>query len=220
MPEFEDPDEAEAWAAMRAAFADDDSAAKVDPDEAAAMAAVREAFGEDAAPAFAPAPAARPSKSSADKGAASGGSKPSASPPSAAAEKRRETNSGETDTWLQGQVDQLVGEVQRIARGPFPRDLLFMLWNLPLEDQQEVLLGASGTVSDMIADKAAKAKKLWALIEEEARARGSSLPSAVAATLAKKSTATPAPPKGRGAAPSAPGDFDGGARSRSRSPSL
>merc|ERR1719464_1969719 len=134
---------------MRAAFAEDDAASgkAADPDEASAMAAVREAFGEATVPVGGS--THRQSSTSGGKGTMNGGSKPSAPSPSPAASKRRETTTGETDTWLQGQVDQLVGEVQRLARGPFTRELLTMLWNLPLEDQQEVLLGATGTVSTL-----------------------------------------------------------------------
>merc|ERR1719162_1252228 len=74
------------------------------------------------------------------------------------------------DDWLQSQVDRLVGEVQRSVRVPFPSSLLSAFWRLPLEDQNEVLLGALGSQSEFL-EAAARSTKMWTLIKDEVAAR-------------------------------------------------
>jgi len=200
-----DPEEAEAWAAMRAAFADVDAeagaAGEVDPEEADAWSAVQDAFGErpakgsgrgKGAAKAAPAKAA-PAKAAPAKAALARG-RDAASAPASAPPHRAEAVD---EDWLQGQVDRLVGEVQRLAGAPFQARLLRAVWKLPLEEQQEVLLGASGTSGELDEPQPARALRLWQLIQGEVEAR-----------LAP-------PPAGR--QPRSPG---GRSRSRSRSPSL
>merc|ERR1719291_1344342 len=122
-----DAEEAEAWAAMRLAFGEDAAPAAPRMSSTAAGGArkrTEEAVPERKAAKVAPAKAAaRPVPVDAK------------APPQA----------GGDSTDPQGQVDRLVGEVQRLAQEPFPVGLITALWSLRLEDQLDVLLGASGT---------------------------------------------------------------------------
>merc|ERR1712232_510336 len=74
--------------------------------------------------------------------------------------------------WLQGQVDRLVGEIQRSLEEPFTPWLLDALWSIPLEEQHLVLLGAAGTQPTVLEGRAERAKRIWKLMEDEVRVRG------------------------------------------------
>ena len=192
-----DAEEAEAWAAMRAAFADLDAEAgatgEVDPEEADAWSAVQDAFGERSTKGSGRGKGA-PAKAAPAKAAPAKAGRAVAIAPASAPAPRAEAVDEDS---LQAQVDRLVGEVQRLAGAPFQARLLRAVWKLPLEEQQEVLLGASGTGGELDEPQAARALRLWQLIQGEVEAR-----------LAP-------PPAGR--QPRSPG---GRSRSRSRSPSL
>eukprot|EP00425_Heterocapsa_triquetra_P008903 CAMPEP_0195144808 /NCGR_PEP_ID=MMETSP0448-20130528/168749_1 /TAXON_ID=66468 /ORGANISM="Heterocapsa triquestra, Strain CCMP 448" /LENGTH=130 /DNA_ID=CAMNT_0040183295 /DNA_START=18 /DNA_END=407 /DNA_ORIENTATION=+ len=130
MDQIEDPDEAEAWAAMRAAFADVDAEAGASREQhtvSPSKPAVAEPQGKTAqrAGVVAGAPA---------KAVAKAKPPPLPRQPAAVSE----------DDWLQSEVDRLVGEVQRTAQAPLPGKMLKVFWGLPLEEQQDVLLGALG----------------------------------------------------------------------------
>jgi len=108
--------------------------------------------------------------------------------------------------WLQSEVDRLVGEVQRVAGQPFSAKLLQALWHLPLEEQQEALLGARalGSRSD---------DSVWQLLADEVHAREDKQP--VKATP-PTAPALPGPQKSKNQT-RGPGAR---VRSRSRSPSI
>eukprot|EP00929_Paragymnodinium_shiwhaense_P082972 TRINITY_DN44009_c0_g1_i1.p1 TRINITY_DN44009_c0_g1~~TRINITY_DN44009_c0_g1_i1.p1 ORF type:complete len:337 (+),score=80.48 TRINITY_DN44009_c0_g1_i1:70-1011(+) len=76
----------------------------------------------------------------------------------------------DSDDWLQEQVDKLVGELQRLVNEPFDVRLLQELWALPLEEQHDVLLGASGYLGKLEAPSE-KAALLWSVIQAEVDAR-------------------------------------------------
>eukprot|EP00747_Dinoflagellata_sp_TGD_P168527 gnl/TRDRNA2_/TRDRNA2_195104_c0_seq1.p1 gnl/TRDRNA2_/TRDRNA2_195104_c0~~gnl/TRDRNA2_/TRDRNA2_195104_c0_seq1.p1 ORF type:complete len:244 (-),score=66.39 gnl/TRDRNA2_/TRDRNA2_195104_c0_seq1:138-776(-) len=202
--EPEDPEEAEALAAMRAAFADDDVEAGLDFGKGDAGGGI----DADAAPAekevsgkgIGKKPKKRPLSRTAVPKATSSDSAPVASAEKASARPQGgdhlETSQ---DGWLQGQVDRLVGEVQRRADGPFQLRLLKALWSLPLEDQHDVLLGATGTD---LHHKDDSATKLWQLIQEEVRARGGWASTAAARGSQMAAPVEPQPSRSRSRSPS------------------
>lgn len=73
--------------------------------------------------------------------------------------------------WLQEQVDQLVGESQRMAGTSFTPLLLGKLWSLPLEEQHDVLLGAMGAAAGLFGTQHENAVQLWKIMGEEIDAR-------------------------------------------------
>ncbi|CAL1147449.1 unnamed protein product, partial [Cladocopium goreaui] len=140
-------------------------------EEAAAWAALRAAFGEESSPPAATKtlkaekkpkkPATRPKKDLPPEVLTAPGPKLEAKAPA-----------DTTAEWLQAEVDRLVGEVQRIALQPFPAELLRALWKLPLEEQQDVLLGASELQGKSGRSGANSTGGVWQLVAEEVRARG------------------------------------------------
>mmetsp|Transcript_72315 Transcript_72315/g.234934 ORF Transcript_72315/g.234934 Transcript_72315/m.234934 type:complete len:233 (+) Transcript_72315:72-770(+) len=224
-----DDEEAAAWAAMREAFADDgatteESAApapsagmKGSEEEAVAMDAVREAFGEGKVT-----PPWKASKAPKSLYA----TKAAKAPPSSGGAEAREAAPKPVavpvldQDWLQSQVDRTVGEVQRLVRAPFPPSLLNALWRLPLEDQNDVLLGASGLEGGILETPAERARRIWTSIREETTARlGGEAAEEMAAAGAPVAAAAPARKKvARTSGPAAAAAGRG--RSRSRSPSL
>lgn len=233
----EDPEEAEAWAAMRAAFADDEevkASEKSSPQEADALrkAEPAAADGGDDDVAAAAAGAAKTKVAAAPKWSAGPAAGGAAKAGTGAKDDKalfhpRAKPTGEVDGddisepgWLQKQVDRLVGEVQRHADGPFSPSLLKDLWSIPLEDQHELLLGALGSQGALFEKKDETGKRLWQVIEEEVRARGgwsTPAPPSKPATTAPARTNAAGPPAARRGAPSAP---RAPSRSRSRSLSL
>jgi len=251
--ECDDAEEAEAWAAMRAAFAEDDAAVGIafsvkpgvptaDAAEADVAMDDAKAAADDAKPEPAPARKAAAKsgavkKVAADKAKAVGGSKTQEKVQEKAKEPEIE-KAPEESKWLQENVDRLVGEVQRLASGPFSIRLLTQLWSLPLEDQHDVLLGATGSEGDLLETSADRTKRLWSIITDEVEARGGmpappplpgpehpELPSAVAAKPPTPSTSALAGGGAkvgqptRGPAPRRVAVASRG-RSRSRSPSI
>ncbi|CAE7803386.1 unnamed protein product [Symbiodinium sp. CCMP2592] len=171
--------------------------AEEDPEEAAAWAALREAFGEPSRM-LSNAKDGRkvPARFTSDSGVVS-------KQPHRGLDLAQDQASGH---WLQSEVDRLVGEVQRVAGQPFSAKLLQALWHLPLEEQQEALLGARalGSRSD---------DSVWQLLADEVHAREDkqpvkatppTAPALLGPQKSKKQT------KGPGAR----------VRSRSRSPSI
>ncbi|CAK9051198.1 unnamed protein product [Durusdinium trenchii] len=127
-----------------------------DDEEAAAWAALRAAFGED------------PEEARTVK-------KPRVEPttensPRKAPPKRSDS----TDDWLQGEVDRLVGEIQRLAKQPLPTELLNAVWKLPLEQQHDVLLGTRELLHGNCVNSTGR---VWHFLATEVRDRGVELPS-------------------------------------------
>lgn len=262
--DVEDPEEAEALAAMRAAFAEDDDVPIADgggasdedddrepddPEETAAWNEVRVAFGdpdEDEGEMLRPLSGGK-GKGKGNSGKAGTGSRKvavddqneakgtkkdktspapkwrsKAAAPALVAQSEealffpRSKMNGDVpgangEDWVQSQVDRLVGEVQRLVGAPFTPRLMSEFWSLPLEDQHDVLLGATGIEGGIMESKEERAAKLWQLIEGEVRARGgwhTTEPT-------KKAPAA----GGRGMARREPTD-GARSRSRSRSPSI
>ncbi|CAE8644145.1 unnamed protein product, partial [Polarella glacialis] len=122
-------------------------------------------------------------------------------------------------------VDRLTGELQRLSGGPFSPDLLKALWGLPLEDQQDVLLGVTGSEGSPLETRSETAVRLWRLTADEILARGGQ----VLPVRRVANSGAFRPPTG-GATRSATGAVRGGrapptggadrGRSRSRSPSI
>jgi len=167
-------EEAAAWAEMRAAFGEADevppSASKkeaaeaagmtAEEEEAAALSAVREAFGESGS--AAPAADGRSGEEPGKKRARTELDRP----------KMEVSASAETAlTWLQEQTDRLVGEVQRLAGGPFSPRLLSALWELPLDDQSDILLGIAGTDLGAADGAEERSERIWSIVEDELKAR-------------------------------------------------
>jgi len=210
MEDCEDPEEAAAWAEMRAAFGDSavgstntpakktlPSTASLDKSESADSIATRtleattEVEDEDAAwaaldKAFGKVPSKREAATLPDLSSSSSSKKPRpAAAPKAVSGK---PDLDATDAWTQGEVDRLIGELQRTAGGPFTPKLLRELWSLGLEDQQDILLGCLGSCTDALESKLDRGRRLWTLVEEEVHARG-------ADASAKPSQPKGAPPK-------------------------
>eukprot|EP00927_Polykrikos_kofoidii_P051431 TRINITY_DN45234_c0_g1_i1.p1 TRINITY_DN45234_c0_g1~~TRINITY_DN45234_c0_g1_i1.p1 ORF type:complete len:234 (+),score=27.16 TRINITY_DN45234_c0_g1_i1:81-704(+) len=168
MGDFEDPEEAEAWAAMRAAFADDDAAAgvsfnSVDPTNAGDEAMAKTSGdGSNDGKVVAK---LQSSKVSFEKKTSSKGTV--AEPADADTAPQPATD----EVWLQEQVDQLVGEVQRLGGGPFSARMLSQLWSLPLGDQHDVLMGTTGSKGNILETALERAARIWKLIGEELSAR-------------------------------------------------
>jgi len=204
--EFEDTEEAEAWAALREAFGDSEKA----PSDAGVK------RGSKSSPPG-PAKRAKTALASAPKAA------PKAEPTSStAAAANGNSHASNGDSWMQPEVDRLVGEVQRLADGPFSFKLLKDLWSIPLEDQHEVLLGALGNTAGKTLDsKQERAANLWKLIEEEVSARGADNavldlpPPKSKVSASKNSLSSQANTAKRPPAPNS-----GAARPRTRSPSI
>eukprot|EP00930_Biecheleria_cincta_P005383 TRINITY_DN106311_c0_g1_i1.p1 TRINITY_DN106311_c0_g1~~TRINITY_DN106311_c0_g1_i1.p1 ORF type:complete len:209 (-),score=51.82 TRINITY_DN106311_c0_g1_i1:370-996(-) len=201
----EDTEEAEAWAALREAFGESETA----PSDAGVKRSNKSSPpGPPKRAKAAPAPAPKVEPASSVSAAKSNG--------------YAGKDAGEGDAWIQSEVDRLTGEVQRLADGPFPFKLLKDLWSIPLEDQHEVLLGALGNTAGKTLDsKQERAANLWKLIEEEVSARGAGngvldLPPPKSKVLAAKSgISTLVNTAKRPPAPKA-----GAARPRTRSPSI
>eukprot|EP00418_Pyrodinium_bahamense_P019255 CAMPEP_0179128360 /NCGR_PEP_ID=MMETSP0796-20121207/60855_1 /TAXON_ID=73915 /ORGANISM="Pyrodinium bahamense, Strain pbaha01" /LENGTH=281 /DNA_ID=CAMNT_0020827199 /DNA_START=51 /DNA_END=895 /DNA_ORIENTATION=+ len=135
-----------------------------DPEEAEALAAFRAAFADDAPAKVAPLPRRK---------APVAASRVAELAAATADEESVPLSSGADGSgWLQEQVDRLVGELQRLLHEPFETGLLRGLYGLPLEEQQEVLLGASSTAANSFEERAARARKAYGLVREEVRARG------------------------------------------------
>eukprot|EP00927_Polykrikos_kofoidii_P077266 TRINITY_DN74224_c0_g1_i1.p1 TRINITY_DN74224_c0_g1~~TRINITY_DN74224_c0_g1_i1.p1 ORF type:complete len:222 (-),score=46.81 TRINITY_DN74224_c0_g1_i1:209-874(-) len=184
MADFDDPEEAEAWAAMRAAFADDDAAAgisfsSVDPTNFADDAPAQDndvKSGDASSDAKAGEKVASlPSKLSVAKKTSIGKlTTPAGKATSTVAkpeEKDAEPMPAMDQVWLQEQVDRLVGEVQRLGGGPFSARMLSQLWSIPLEEQHDVLLGTTGSKGDILETALERAGRIWKLVGEELSAR-------------------------------------------------
>eukprot|EP00450_Noctiluca_scintillans_P008566 CAMPEP_0194504806 /NCGR_PEP_ID=MMETSP0253-20130528/29828_1 /TAXON_ID=2966 /ORGANISM="Noctiluca scintillans" /LENGTH=211 /DNA_ID=CAMNT_0039347257 /DNA_START=40 /DNA_END=675 /DNA_ORIENTATION=+ len=174
MPAMEDPEEAAAWAALRAAFADDEPIAPVtgvnqrvfadadlsahsNGDDFDAMCAMEE---EEEVQTVA----------TKGKGKVPSSKKHVAKP--VVADVPEVKSVLDQNAWTRQQVDRLVGEVQRLADAAFPADLLRKLWRLSLDDQHDVLLGAVGTEGGLLETKGEKTERIWCLIQDEVDARG------------------------------------------------
>merc|ERR1711972_701601 len=133
-----------------------------------------------------------------------------------------------SEEWLQSQVDQLMGEIQRACQEPFTPWLLDSLWSLPLDEQQLVLLGATGMQTSKTQTRAERSKRLWQAIEDEVRARGGFSNKSRQRPVAPGGESQKAPPKANGSRPVIPngkppvraGPPPARKRSRSRSPSI
>jgi len=207
--EFEDTEEAEAWAALREAFGDSEKA----PSDASVK------RGSKSSP---PGPAKRAKTALAPAPKAAPKAEPASSTSAAKSNGHASKDSGDGDGWMQSEVDRLVGEVQRLADGPFSFKLLKDLWSIPLEDQHEVLLGALGNIAGKTLDsKQERAANLWKLIEEEVSARGAEnavldLPPPKSKVSASKNSLS----SQANTAKRPPAPKSGAARPRTRSPSI
>jgi len=170
MPAMEDPEEAEAWAALRAAFADDEPIAPVtgvtqrvfaDADLSA------HTNGDDF-----DAMCAMEEEEEVQTVATKGKGRVPSSKKHVVADVPEVKGVLDQNAWTRQQVDRLVGEVQRLADAAFPVDLLRKLWRLSLDDQHDVLLGAVGTEGGLLETKGEKTERIWCLIQDEVEARG------------------------------------------------
>eukprot|EP00931_Biecheleriopsis_adriatica_P050294 TRINITY_DN29112_c0_g2_i1.p1 TRINITY_DN29112_c0_g2~~TRINITY_DN29112_c0_g2_i1.p1 ORF type:complete len:243 (+),score=55.85 TRINITY_DN29112_c0_g2_i1:86-814(+) len=237
--DFEDPEEAAAWAEIRAAFAEDE------PDTSGS------------APAgSSPSASSKGNRLAKDKPQGKGGgstkAKPASSTKASAASTKTSADSTKTpatsnkgdatpapgkpavasaaDDWLQSEVDRLVGEVQRLTDEPFTAELLRAVWSLSLEDQQEMLLGATASYGSPLESPAEKAARIWRLVTDEVRARGGKIqvvkrnvtPAPAAAPAQRAPATAPLTQKGMRTKPAAAPRTAGAPRmrSRSRSPSI
>ncbi|CAE7237008.1 unnamed protein product [Symbiodinium natans] len=150
--------------------------AEEDPEEAAAWAALREAFGEPGSAGSRPRDSSRTSPSSPTRPTVNNASglkiQPAVSRSRNGATSGRQgrlrDHDGAQDSaghWLQAEVDRLVGEVQRVAGQPFSAKLIQALWRLPLEEQQDALLGAC-------ALSCRGDDTVWQVLADEVHARG------------------------------------------------
>mmetsp|Transcript_86773 Transcript_86773/g.163656 ORF Transcript_86773/g.163656 Transcript_86773/m.163656 type:complete len:229 (+) Transcript_86773:79-765(+) len=223
--ELEDPEEAAAWAALQAAFGEPGTAAAA-AESSAATSGEGDGGVKRSDEASQSLPSAKRAKvTAAPKAKASSNGFSSAAMGNGSSQPLAGEDAG--DTWLQSEVDRLVGEVQRLADGPFSFQLLKDLWSASLEDQHEVLLGAIGSAGEHIESKQERAKTLWKLIGEEVRARRDGeaeapppkikIPAGKAPPSAKAAVAKRPPAPKSGARP-AGGKAAG--RGRDRSPSI
>ncbi|CAE8637359.1 unnamed protein product [Polarella glacialis] len=225
--DFDDPEEAAAWADMRAAFGEPQESEPTKPSTKGAGKSSKGGKGRTQQ-AVVKAPsgnAVSSSKAPSQKAPIPGGDgKPVRSQASAPAETPSE-GADVSAQWLQSQVDRLTGELQRLSGGPFSPDLLKALWGLPLEDQQDVLLGVTGSEGSPLETRSETAVRLWRLTADEILARGGQ----VLPVRRVANSGAFRPPTG-GATRSATGAVRGGrapptggadrGRSRSRSPSI
>lgn len=169
--------EDEAWAELRAAFGDDSKLGAASEDEE------DEDEDEEEDASFAAA-ASKPKPSSWSNGAGSRPEKAAKTAPepepAVSAEDEIDQVVPGSKAWLQEQVDQLVGESQRIAGTSFTPALLGKLWALPLEEQHDVLLGATGSAVSFFDEKHEHATKLWKIMSEEIDARRGITPAPLA----------------------------------------
>lgn len=84
---------------------------------------------------------------------------------------------GNADSWLQGEVDRLFGQLQRETGCPMADHVLRTIWRLSLDGQHDVLMGALATgtcsqhVASLIESREERAEKVWQLISKEVNAR-------------------------------------------------
>lgn len=169
--------EDEAWAELRAAFGDESMLGAAAEDEE------DEDEDEEEDTSFVAA-ASKPKSSALPNGAGSRPGKaaekaPEPAPAVSAEDEIDQVVPG-SKAWLQEQVDQLVGESQRIAGTSFTPALLGKLWALPLEEQHDVLLGATGAAASFFGETHENATKLWKMMSEEIDARRGIAPAPLA----------------------------------------
>lgn len=155
-----DPDEAAAWAELRAAFGEEEEC-----DQNAEEPPAKKAAAEPAAPGVGKAAKGK------GKGKAKGvlAQELSASGRKAVIDDEKLT---------QAQVDRFVGQITRLAGGPFPPSMLGGLWSLPMEVQLDLLRGVSGADGSDISEEVQnetqteKSRRMWRTLEETIRKKG------------------------------------------------
>lgn len=171
---MEDPEEAAAWAAMRAAFADDEPIAPPEKPKVARtarVAAVMETADDadtfEAMCAIGDEEIHKPPVTVKGKGRGKGKTLKPTPPAEAPPSRKRPPTSQAVDDedevapkakrplpesfQTQEEVDRLVGEVMRLVNGPLPDELLRAVWKLPLEGQHSILsdiVASEGGVSE------------------------------------------------------------------------